>query len=62
MLVLLGEDEAAARCRFATSRAWSVLAARDAGVADVVGARTLVLSEAALDDLAGVAAEPDRER
>ena len=57
-LVLLGADEASCAKSFRNISRVVVLAARDAGVADVVGARTLVLSEAAIADLAVVAAEP----
>ncbi len=60
VLVLLGEDEAACAKSFRNISRVVVLEARDAGVADVVGARTLVLSEAALADLAKVAAEPQQ--
>jgi large subunit ribosomal protein L4 len=58
VLVLLGGDEASCAKSFRNISRVVVLAARDAGVADVVGARTLVLSEAAIADLAVVAAEP----
>jgi large subunit ribosomal protein L4 len=58
VLVLLGGDEVACAKSFRNIARVVVLAARDAGVADVVGARTLVLSEAAITDLQTVAAEP----
>ena len=58
VLVLLGDDEIACAKSFRNISRVLVLAARDAGVADVVGARNLVVSEAAIDDLATVAAEP----
>lgn len=60
VLVLLGPDETACAKSFRNISRVVVLEARDAGVADVVGARTLVLSEAALADLAKVAAEPQQ--
>jgi large subunit ribosomal protein L4 len=58
VLVLLSGDEVACAKSFRNISRVMVLAARDAGVADVVGARTLVLSEAAITDLQAVAAEP----
>jgi large subunit ribosomal protein L4 len=58
VLVLLGGDEVACAKSFRNISQVVVLAARDAGVVDVVGARTLVLSEAAIADLQTVAAEP----
>ena len=58
VLVLLGADEVACAKSFRNISHAVVLAARDAGVADVIGARNLVLSEAAIDDLAAVAKEP----
>jgi large subunit ribosomal protein L4 len=60
VLVLLGDDEAACAKSFRNIDRIAVLAARSAGVADVVGAGTLVLSEAAIAELARVAAEPQR--
>jgi large subunit ribosomal protein L4 len=56
--VLLGVDEIACAKSFRNIARAVVLPARDAGVADVVGARTLVLSEAAVEELQTVAAEP----
>ena len=58
VLVLLGDDEAGCAKSFRNISRVVVLPASDAGVADVVGARTLVLSEAAVEDLARIAAEP----
>jgi large subunit ribosomal protein L4 len=60
VLVLLGPDEATCAKSFRNIPRVVVLEASDAGVADVVGARTLVVSEAALADLAKVAAEPQQ--
>jgi large subunit ribosomal protein L4 len=58
VLVLLGGDEDACAKSFRNISRVVALAAGDAGVADIVGARTLVLSEAAITDLQTVAAEP----
>jgi large subunit ribosomal protein L4 len=58
VLVLLGDDEVACAKSFRNISRVVALAAGDAGVADIVGARTLVLSEAAITDLQTVAAEP----
>ena len=58
VLVLLGGDEVACAKSFRNISRAVVLDARDAGVADVIGARNLVVSEAAIDALAAVAAEP----
>ena len=60
VLVLLAGDEEACAKSFRNIAKVSVLPARDAGVADVVGAATLIVSEAAIADLAAVAAEPQR--
>ncbi len=60
VLLLLGGDEVSCAKSFRNIPRVVVLAARDAGVADVIGARTLLLSEAAIDDLAVVAAEPQQ--
>ena len=60
VLLLLGGEEATCAKSFRNIPRVVVLAARDAGVADVIGARTLLLSEAAIDDLAVVAAEPQQ--
>jgi large subunit ribosomal protein L4 len=58
VLVLLGGDEVACAKSFRNISRVVALAAGDAGVADIVGARTLLLSEAAIADLQTVAAEP----
>jgi large subunit ribosomal protein L4 len=58
VLVLLGADELNCAKSFRNIARAVVLAGRDAGVADVIGARSLVLSEAAIADLQAVAAEP----
>jgi len=58
VLVLLGVEEEACGKSFRNIPRVSVMPARDAGVADVVGAAALVVSEAALDDLSRVAGEP----
>jgi large subunit ribosomal protein L4 len=50
-LVLLGDDEIVAAKSFRNLASVSVLAAGAAGVADIVGAARLVVSEAALDAL-----------
>jgi large subunit ribosomal protein L4 len=65
-LVALGEDELAAAKSFRNIERVSVVPADAVGVADVVGAASLVLSRAALEDLtrrAGeVTASPNRKR
>jgi len=58
VLLLLGAEEADCSKSFRNVARVVVLAATAAGVADVVGARTLVVSEAAVEDLARIAAEP----
>jgi ribosomal protein L4 len=58
VLLLLAADELACAKSFRNIPRVNVLAARDAGVADVVGARSLLLSEAAIADLQAVAVEP----
>ena len=50
-LVLLSEDEANAGLSFRNLRAVHVLPVADAGVADVIRAATLLVSEAALEEL-----------
>ncbi len=60
VLLLLGAEEADCSKSFRNIARVVVLPATDAGVADVVGARTLVVSEAAVEELARVAAEPER--
>ncbi len=51
ILVLLGETEAAAGKSFRNLREVAAMPAEDAGVADIVGARSLLVSEAALRSL-----------
>jgi large subunit ribosomal protein L4 len=58
VLVLLGADEIACAKSFRNISRVLVLEAREAGVADVVGARNIVVSEAAIADLEAVASEP----
>jgi large subunit ribosomal protein L4 len=50
-LVLLSEEEASAGLSFRNIRKVEVMPVVDAGVADVIGAATLLVSEAALDQL-----------
>jgi large subunit ribosomal protein L4 len=57
LLLLGGEEDVCAKSYRNLSRV-VVLAALGAGVADVIGARSLVVSEAALEDLSRIAAEP----
>jgi large subunit ribosomal protein L4 len=62
VLVLVGENEEDCWLSFRNLERATVLSARDAGVVDIVGAAHLVVSQAALDELAGVASEqPARE-
>jgi large subunit ribosomal protein L4 len=58
VLILLAAEEEACAKSFRNIPRVNVLPARDAGVADVIGARTLLLSEAAIADLQVVAVEP----
>jgi large subunit ribosomal protein L4 len=55
VLVLLAHEEHGCELSFRNLERVVVLPAREAGVADVVGAAHLVVSEAALEELAGVA-------
>ncbi len=55
-LVLLSEDEANAGLSFRNVRAVDVMPVADAGVADVIRAATLLVSEAALNELVARAA------
>jgi large subunit ribosomal protein L4 len=55
-LVLLSEDEANAGLSFRNIRKVEVMPVADAGVADVIGAATLLVSETALDQLTARAA------
>jgi large subunit ribosomal protein L4 len=57
VLVLLGEDEEACAKSFRNMERVTVLMAADAGVADLVGAGSVVASPAALDALVRVAGE-----
>jgi len=58
VLVLVGDEESACALSFRNIERVQVLPARQTGVADVIGAAHLVISEAAIDELAEVAAEP----
>ncbi|MEA2391963.1 MAG: large subunit ribosomal protein [Solirubrobacteraceae bacterium] len=60
-LVLLGEDEAHAGRSFRNIGRLAVLPAEQAGVADVLGAGSLVVSEAALEHLTARATSRTRE-
>jgi len=60
-LVLLDESEAAAGKSFRNLARVAVMPAQDAGVADIVGAVTLLVSEAALPGLVARARAPQRE-
>ncbi len=63
VLVLLGEDESECALSFRNIARVSVLPARQAGVADVIGAAHIVVSESAVEQLAAIAREPrERER
>jgi large subunit ribosomal protein L4 len=64
-LVILADEEAAAALSFRNLAHASVLPVDDAGVADLVGAASLLISEAALPALvarAGQGATPERQR
>jgi large subunit ribosomal protein L4 len=58
VLVLVGDEESECALSFRNIERVSVLPARQAGVADVIGATHLVVSEAAIEQLAGVAGGP----
>jgi large subunit ribosomal protein L4 len=58
VLVLVGDEETACALSFRNIERVLVLPARQAGVADVIGATHLVVSEAALDELASVVEDP----
>ena len=60
VLVVVGAEEASCARSFRNIARVVVLPARSVGVADVVGASTLVLSEAALDELAEATAQEVR--
>ena len=61
MLVLLSESEAAAGKSFRNIARLEVMPAGDAGVADIVGAASLLVSETALPELAALAGDRGRE-
>jgi large subunit ribosomal protein L4 len=61
VLVLLGVDDVAAAKSFRNLTRVSVLPAEGAGIADVIGAATLVVSRPALDSLTARAAGSKRE-
>jgi large subunit ribosomal protein L4 len=60
VLVVVGAEEAGCARSFRNIARVVVLPARSVGVADIVGAATLVLSEAALDELAEATAQDVR--
>jgi large subunit ribosomal protein L4 len=60
VLVLVGEEEAACAKSFRNLTKVVVLPARSAGVADVIGAATLIVSEAAIDELADATTQKAR--
>ena len=57
VLVLVGDEESTCALSFRNIARAAVLPGRQAGVADVLGAAHLVVSEAAIDELAAVARE-----
>ena len=61
VLVLLGPEESNCALSFRNIPRAVVLPARDAGVADVLGAAHLIVSENALEELAGVTGAPREE-
>ena len=61
MLVVLGDDEVTCAKSFRNITGVSVLESDEVGVADVVGAARLVVSEAALARLTEKARPPARE-
>jgi large subunit ribosomal protein L4 len=60
VLIVVGSDEAACAKSFRNLRRVVVLPARSVGVADVVGAATMIVSEAALGELAQATSEAVR--
>jgi large subunit ribosomal protein L4 len=60
VLVLLSDDEDACAKSFRNISDVAVLAGRDAGVADVLAAASVVASEAALEEVAHAARKPER--
>jgi large subunit ribosomal protein L4 len=61
VLVLVGDDESACALSFRNIARVAVLPGRQAGVADVIGAAHLIVSEPAIEQVASVARER-RER
>jgi large subunit ribosomal protein L4 len=61
-LVLLGAEEAAAGMSFRNIAGVVVMPVTDAGVADLIGAASLLVSEAAMDDLVARAAGRSEDR
>jgi large subunit ribosomal protein L4 len=61
VLVLLGAEESDCALSFRNIPTVTVLPGREAGVADVIGAAHLVVSEAALDELAGITGASERK-
>jgi large subunit ribosomal protein L4 len=61
VLLLVGDEESTCALSFRNIERVSVLAARQAGVTDVIGAAHLIVSEAAVEQLANVAGDR-RER
>jgi large subunit ribosomal protein L4 len=57
VLVLVGDEESMCALSFRNIPRVSVLAGRQAGVADVIGAAHLVVSEAAIEELSSVAGD-----
>jgi large subunit ribosomal protein L4 len=62
VLVVLGEEEAAAGKSFRNLARTEAIPVQDVGVADIVGAASLLVSEAALPTLVERAAAPSRAR
>ncbi len=58
LLVLLADDEETCAMSFRNLERATVLPASDAGVADVLGAAVVVVSEAAVNALGGITGEP----
>jgi large subunit ribosomal protein L4 len=61
VLVLVGDEESVCALSFRNIARAVVLPARQAGVADVIGAAHLVVSEAAIEELSGIAGEAREE-
>jgi large subunit ribosomal protein L4 len=62
VLVLVGDEEAICALSFRNIAHATVLPGREAGVADVLGAAHLVVSDAAVEELAAVARESSAKR